>query len=103
MLINYFKIAFRNLSKNKLFSLINTFGMAVSLASCLLIGLFVWDEFKFDDYHPDGDRTFRVYNIRTGDDGVTNYLPIVPLPFAPYMQKDFPDIAIVNPLRGNVR
>jgi len=92
MLLNYFKIAFRNLTKNKLFSLINVFGMAISLASCLLIGLFVCDELKFDNYHPDGDRTFRVYNVRTGDDGVTNYLPIVPLPFAPYMQKDFPEI-----------
>ena len=92
MLLNYFKIALRNLTKNKLFSLINVFGMAISLASCLLIGLFVWDELQFDNYYPDKERTFRVYNVRTGDDGVTNYLPIVPLPFAPYMQKDFPEI-----------
>ena len=92
MLLNYIKIAFRNLQKNKLFSVINISSMAISLASSFLISLFVWDELKFDRHHPDGDRTFRIYNIRQGDDGVVNYLPIVPYPFATYMQKDFPEI-----------
>ncbi len=92
MLKNYFKIAFRTLLKNKLFSSITILGMAISLASCFLIALFVWDELQFDRHHPDGDRTFRVYIVRNGDDGVTNHLPIVPLPFASYMQKDFPEI-----------
>src|SRR5687767_15172354 len=92
MLLNYIKIAFRNLQKNKLFSVINISSMAISLASCFLISLFVWDEFQFDRHHPNGDRTFRIYNIRQGDDGVVNYLPIVPYPFATYMQKDFPEI-----------
>ncbi len=92
MLLNYIKIAFRNLVKNKLFSFINMAGMAISLASCFLIALFVWDELQYDRYHPDGDRTYRVYNVRSGDDGATNYLPIVPMPFATYMQKDFPEI-----------
>jgi putative ABC transport system permease protein len=92
MLFNYFKIAFRNLAKNRLFSIINISGMAISLASCFLIALFVWDEWQFDNFHPDGERTFRVYNIRNGDDGATNFLPIVPLTFALYMQKDYPEI-----------
>lgn len=92
MVRNYFKIALRNLLKNKLFSAINVIGMAVSLASCFLIGLFIRDELRYDRFHPDKERTFRVYNVRTGDDGVTNYLPIVPVTFAPYMQKDFPEI-----------
>src|SRR5258708_13572450 len=92
MLTNYVKIALRNLGKNKLFSLINIIGMAISLASCFLIALFVVDEWRYDRFHPDGDRTYRVYNIRTGNDGATNYLPIVPIPFASYMQKDFPEV-----------
>lgn len=92
MLLNYIKIALRNLQKNKLFSVINISSMAISLASSFLITLFVLDEFKYDSHHPDGDRTFRVYDIRQGDDGVVNYLPIVPYPFATYMQKDFPEI-----------
>ncbi len=65
--------------------------MAISLASCFLIGLFVWDEVQYDSYHPDGERTYRVYNISSRD-GVDSYLPIVPYPFASYMQKDFPEI-----------
>ena len=92
MLINYFKIALRNLMKNKLFSFINISGMAIGLASCLLIALFVWDELLFDRFHPDGDRTYRVYNISNQSDGVSRYLPIVPYPFASYMQKDFPEV-----------
>lgn len=48
MLLNYVKIALRNLQKNKLFSVINISGMAVSLASSFLIALFVRDELKFD-------------------------------------------------------
>ena len=91
MIVNYIKIAFRNQMKNKLFSIINICGMAIGLASCLLITLFVWDEWQFDRHHPDGDRTYRVYNI-TSREGVESYLPILPYPFASYMQKDFPEI-----------
>ncbi len=91
MLLNYFYIAVRNLLKYKSFSAINIFGMAISLASCLLIAIFVWDEFQYDRHHLDGDRTFRVYTI-TVSNGESKYLPIVPYPFATYMQKDFPEI-----------
>ena len=91
MLFNYLTIAFRNLLKYKVFSIINVAGMAISLAICLLIALFVWDELKFDRHHPYADRTYRVYNIRNSE-GVDTYLPIVPYPFASYMQKDFPEI-----------
>lgn len=92
MFINYFKIAFRTITKNKFFSLITITGMSLSIASCLLIGLFVWDEVSFDNYHPDANRTYRIYNIRTGTDGVTNYLPIVPPTFGPTLQKDYPEV-----------
>src|SRR6267142_1183061 len=92
MLTNYFKIAIRNLMKNKLFSFINISGMAIGLASCILIALFVRDELLFDRFHPEGDRTYRVYNISDQSDGTSRYLPIVPYPFASYMQKDFPEI-----------
>src|SRR5690349_19117860 len=92
MLINYLLTALRNFAKYKIFSFINIAGMAISLASCILISLFVWDELQFDRYHPDGDRTYRVYNISSGSNGADSYLPIVPFPFASYMQKDFPEI-----------
>ncbi len=91
MLSNYIKIAVRNLFKNRLFSVINISGMAISLAACLLIALLAWDELSYDDYHPDGDRTFRVYNI-VDHAGVKSYRPIVPYPFAIFIQKDFPEV-----------
>src|SRR5258706_13854056 len=92
MIKNYFFIAFRNLLKNKLFSFINISGMAISLASCILIALFVWDELQYDNYYDKSERTFRIFNVRQGDDGVTNYLPIVTYTFCPYIKKDFPEV-----------
>ncbi len=92
MLLHHIKIAVRNLLKNKLFSFINIVGMAISLASCFLIALFVWDELQFDQHHPYADRTYRVYNIAGAVNDVKGYFPIVPYPFASYMQKDFPEI-----------
>jgi putative ABC transport system permease protein len=67
MLRNYIKVALRNLWKNKGFSAINIIGLAVGLASCLLIFLYVWDELRFDRFHEKADRIFRVHSdIRFG-------------------------------------
>ena len=60
MLQNYFKIAFRNLWRNKGFSAINIFGLALGLAVCLLITLFVIDELSFDKFNLKADRIYRV-------------------------------------------
>jgi putative ABC transport system permease protein len=57
---NYFKVAWRNFVKNKAYSFINIFGLAVGLASCLLIMLYIFDESSYDQQHRDGDRIFRV-------------------------------------------
>ena len=48
MIRNYFKIAFRNLIKNKVSSLINIGGLAIGMAVVTLIGLWIWDEWQFD-------------------------------------------------------
>lgn len=92
MLSNYLKIGLRNLLKHKLFSTITVSGMAISLASCLLIFIYVWDELSYDRFYPDAERTYRVYTIRTGNDGVTNYLPIVPPTFGPTLENDYPEV-----------
>ncbi len=91
MLFNYLTIAFRNLAKYKVFSFINIMGMAISLASCLLISIFVVDEISYDRHIKDSDRKFRVYNIVTME-GNQRYLPIGPYGFGPYMQRDFPEV-----------
>lgn len=92
MVLNYFKIALRNLLKNKLFSLINILGMSISLASVFVIALFVYDELSYDQHISEVDRKFRVYDISTLDDGQVNTLAITPYPFATYLQKDYPEI-----------
>ena len=60
MLKNYFKIALRNLARNKAFTFINIFGLAVGLATCLLIMLYIFDESRYDKHHQSGDRLFRI-------------------------------------------
>ena len=62
MFRNYLSIAFRNLWKNKGFSAINIFGLAIGIATCLLITLYVWDELSYDIYNAKADRIYRVDN-----------------------------------------
>ncbi len=58
---NYLKIALRNLRRQKTYAFINVFGLAVGLATCLLIGAFIRHEASFDRFHPTADRVYRVY------------------------------------------
>ncbi len=60
MLTNYLKIAFRNLWKNKVFSLINILGLSIGLSAAFVIGAMVFYDLTFDKFHPDGDRIYRV-------------------------------------------
>jgi putative ABC transport system permease protein len=60
MLKNYLKIAWRNLVKHKLFSLINIFGLALSLSVCMIVMVQVKDDLSYDLFHPFTDRTYRI-------------------------------------------
>lgn len=60
MIKNYFRVAIRNLIRHKGFTLINIFGLASSMAICLLIILFIIDQDRMDEYHQDADRIYRV-------------------------------------------
>jgi len=60
MIKNYFKIAWRNISKNKVFSLINIIGLTIGLSASFVIGLMIYYDYTFDDFHKDGDRIYRV-------------------------------------------
>ena len=63
---NTFKAAIRNIRKGKVFSFINIFGLALGLSACILIALFVTDEFNYDRYNEKADRIFRiVYDARS--------------------------------------
>lgn len=59
MIRNYFKIAWRNILKNKGYSVINILGLAIGMAVCLLILLYVQNELSYDRYHTNADRVYR--------------------------------------------
>lgn len=91
MLSNYIKIALRNILHNKLFSFINIFGLAVGLASCLMIFLWVQDELSYDRFHENSDRIFRVERKFDFKDK-HGQAPITSGPYGPAMVKDYPEV-----------
>jgi putative ABC transport system permease protein len=60
MILNYFKITLRNIRKHKGFSFINIAGLAVGIASCMVIFIYVASELTYDRYHEDADRIYRI-------------------------------------------
>ena len=60
MIKNYFKVALRNIIKHKGYSVINIFGLAIGIACCMLIFLYVKDELTYDRYHKNEDRIYRI-------------------------------------------
>lgn len=91
MIRNYIKVAFRNLWKNKGYSAINIIGLAVGLASCLLIFLYVWDELRFDRFHDKADRIVRVHSaIRFGGSDLN--LAVASDPMGAALKQDVPQV-----------
>jgi putative ABC transport system permease protein len=91
MLKNYFKIAMRNIFRNKLYSLINLTGLAIGLAACLMIWLWVQDELSFDRFHKNADRIFRVERKVDFRD-LHGQAPITSPPYGPALQSDYPEV-----------
>ena len=104
MLENYFKIAWRNLIKKKAYSVINIFGLALGIACCFLIFMFVQDELSYDNYHVKGDRIYRIIHGEKSVDSSTGR----PYPFwvwnnapiGPALSREFPEIDKVVQFSG---
>src|SRR5688572_25805685 len=92
MLKNYVNIGIRNLLKNKLFSSINIAGMAISIATSLIITLFVADELKFDRHVVDVQLKFRVFNEYFLEDGSTKKGAMIPPPIGPTLVEEYPEV-----------
>ncbi|MCW3106663.1 MAG: FtsX-like permease family protein [Segetibacter sp.] len=88
---NNFKTAWRNIANNKLFSAINIFGLAIGLACCILMFLFIQHELSYDKFHANSKNLYRVTSIADGTNGKTN-LAVTPSPWVPLMKKDYPEI-----------
>lgn len=91
MLKNYFKIAFRNLRKNKAFSFINIFGLAIGITCFLLIAVFVHNELSYDKCPADAKNIYRVNLSVTGNGDVAIY-PNVDVAVGEGMKSAFPEI-----------
>ena len=86
MFRNYLATALRNLLRNRLYAAINIFGLSVGFAAALLIALFVRDEFSYDTWIPDHDRTV-LLSMRAEFTNFTDYLDQTP----PYLKRALED------------
>ncbi|WP_220275162.1 ABC transporter permease [Emticicia sp. BO119] len=91
MLRNYFKIAFRNLFKNKVYSFINISGLAVGIACCLAICLYVYDEFSFDRFHTNAHNLYRIVE-KQNQAGTLYDVASSPGPLSPTLKAEFAEI-----------
>jgi putative ABC transport system permease protein len=115
MIKNYFKIAWRNLTKNKTFSIINITGLSVSVAFCLLLFFYIRYEQSYDSFHVKKDHLFRlemsntfpsagttkgksIFSFLTKNDNVKNQLTF-PLIIAANLQNAFPEINSITRFR----
>jgi len=92
MFKNYFKISVRSLLKQRFYSFINISGLALGLAACLLILLYVTHELSYDKYHKDGDR---VYYVANGTSGAWT-----PARLGIQMKTDFPEVEEIARIQG---
>lgn len=90
MLKNYLKTAFRNLVKYKGYSFINISGLALGIACCLLIMLYVKDEMTFDKFHENGNDTYRVRSTPNFNKLLT--MEYVSLPVGPTLKEELPEV-----------
>jgi putative ABC transport system permease protein len=91
MYLLFFKLAFRNILRNKLYSLINIIGLSIGIATILFIFLFIKTEITFDNFHPDGKQLFRIIETSNSKNdhsvaGLTGY------PNAPEIAASIPGI-----------
>jgi putative ABC transport system permease protein len=89
MLRNYLKVAFRNIRKQKGYAFINISGLAIGMAACLLILLWVYDEMSYDTYHENADRIYRL--TIDANLGAQMSVPVAPTPAGPAMVQEYPE------------
>lgn len=97
MLRNFFKTAIRNLFRQKVYSLINLFGLSIGIASFVIILIYVQHELSYDKFFKDSEKLYRVglkYNI----DGIVFYSALNPVPLAEGLKQEFPEIENVTRL-----
>lgn len=91
MIRNYFKIAFRNLWKNKMFTAINLSGLIIGMTAVILIGLWIQNEVSFERFHKNESSLYKIYNRSSGNDEIYTW-DITSGPLGKALEKDFPEV-----------
>ncbi len=91
MLRSYFKIAFRSLLNNKVFSLINILGLALGISCFILLSLFIFNELSYDSFHKNAAQIYRVY-VHSNINGKETNSSKSTAPLGPTLVKDFPEV-----------
>ncbi len=94
MIKNYLKVAFRNLVKNKLYSFLNISGLAIGIASCLLIIFYVLDELSYDQFHQEAHSVYRI-NTYWGNDPQSSIYATTPPPLYSIIKQEVPEVEAV--------
>ncbi|MCK5103102.1 MAG: ABC transporter permease, partial [Cyclobacteriaceae bacterium] len=95
MIRNYFKVAIRNLFKDKFYAFINILGLSIGITSCLLIVLYVSEELNYDKFHTDADRIYRVVaKARMSENEVLDFVG-TPAPMAEEFKNAIPEIEAI--------
>ncbi|MFN8334792.1 MAG: ABC transporter permease [Cyclobacteriaceae bacterium] len=106
MLRNYTTVAFRSLWRSKAHSFINVTGLSLGITCCLLIALFVKDEWTFDTFHSKANRIYRAYVKEDYGDNQQFFNTVTPFPLGPVLKENFPQIESqvrVVPVSGAVK
>ena len=91
MFKNYLKTAIRNLLRYKGFAIINISSLTIGIVGCLVIGLFVWDEWQYDKKIPGGENVYRIYEQRKNNDAITYGAPVAPA-YASFLERTYPEV-----------
>src|SRR5215213_8740161 len=91
MLRNYLKVAFRYLSRHKGYTVLNVSGLAVGIACCILIMLFVKNEWSYDKFHSKSSRLHRAW-LKEFYQGEIFKNTVTPIPLGPVLQDNLPEV-----------
>jgi len=91
MIVNYFKVALRVMFRNKTYSAINVFGLALGITGALLLFLWIGKEFTYDQFHQDKDRIYKAWN-RANDNGNLSCWDVTPRILAPTLKEEFASV-----------
>ncbi len=103
MIWNFFKVALRNIKKYKSFSLINIFGMAASIAICLLIMLFIYDQRMYDQWHDDKELVYRITSdFKSSNNPSSHQYATSPANLAEILRNDFSGVETATLIRRSI-